>query len=170
MRASFSILLVLLTSASLLIAGTNGFAGVCVPVTRIPTITTRTHLVDTIISSTRLQALSNDDHHNHKDNQEATTNTRPKKNHHHHTSSSLLQSRIGSTLVATALLLGSTFTNILPASHPLGIPPAFAEGGSKVVGALKGSGLVFKDTLQIERFEGAYSYYIYCCYLFWFWI
>ncbi|OEU07257.1 hypothetical protein FRACYDRAFT_152962, partial [Fragilariopsis cylindrus CCMP1102] len=27
------------------------------------------------------------------------------------------------------------------------------DGGSKVVGTLKGSGLVFKDTLNIERFE-----------------
>jgi len=66
-----------------------------------------------------------------------------------------LQSRIGSTVVATALMLGSAFTpnnNLLPASFHLGVPPAHAEG-SKVVGALKGSGLVFKDTLQIERFE-----------------
>ena len=34
--------------------------------------------------------------------------------------------------------------------HP---PNVNAAEGSKVVGALKGSGLVFKDTLQIERFN-----------------
>jgi hypothetical protein len=33
--------------------------------------------------------------------------------------------------------------------------PAVAEG-STVVGKLQGSGLVFKDTLQIQRFEGMY--------------
>lgn len=33
--------------------------------------------------------------------------------------------------------------------------PAYAEG-STVVGKLQGSGLVFKDTLLIQRFEGAY--------------
>ncbi|KAL3927264.1 MAG: hypothetical protein SGARI_005371, partial [Bacillariaceae sp.] len=32
-------------------------------------------------------------------------------------------------------------------------PPSAHAESSKVVGALKGSGLVFKDTLQIERFE-----------------
>ncbi len=60
-----------------------------------------------------------------------------------------LPSWISSIVVATSLMVGASFSN-LPF---LEVPPAFAEG-SKVVGKLQGSGLVFKDTLQIERFEG----------------
>jgi catabolite regulation protein CreA len=45
--------------------------------------------------------------------------------------------------VTASLVLGATFCEV---------PPAHAES-SKVVGELKGSGLVFKDTLQIERFD-----------------
>ena len=51
---------------------------------------------------------------------------------------------IGSTALGTALSFG---TIILPPQ------PVFAAESSTVVGELKGSGLVFKDTLQIERFE-----------------
>ena len=62
-------------------------------------------------------------------------------------------------VLGTTLFLGSTFASVLPPSSlGLGVSPAYAEG-SKVVGALKGSGLVFKDTLQIERFEGTCQEY-----------
>lgn len=58
---------------------------------------------------------------------------------------------LGNAILGASILVGATFTNVVPAS--VGVQPAFAEG-SKVIGALKGSGIVFKDTLQIERFEG----------------
>ena len=56
----------------------------------------------------------------------------------------------GSALLSATLLLGSAFSGMvaLTASPQ----PAFAID-SKVVGQLKGSGMVFKDTLTIERFE-----------------
>lgn len=49
-----------------------------------------------------------------------------------------------SKVVGSALLAGSLFFSA--------VQPAMAES-SKVIGELKGSGLVFKDTLEIERFE-----------------
>lgn len=57
---------------------------------------------------------------------------------------------LGSALLSASLVLGSAFSGMvaLTASPE----PAFANE-SKVVGQLKGSGLVFKDTLSIERFE-----------------
>lgn len=56
----------------------------------------------------------------------------------------------GSVLLSATLLLGSAFSGVvaLTASPE----PAFAND-SKIVGQLKGSGLVFKDTLSIERFD-----------------
>jgi len=56
----------------------------------------------------------------------------------------------GSALLSATLLLGSAFSGMvaLTASPQ----PAFANE-SKVVGQLKGSGMVFKDTLTIERFD-----------------
>lgn len=49
--------------------------------------------------------------------------------------------------LSAALLLGGALSGfVLP-------PEATAADQAVVVGALKGSGLVFKDTLQIERFE-----------------
>jgi len=50
------------------------------------------------------------------------------------------------TVVAGLALLLSTTVLIPPV-------PAAADGGSRVVGQLQGSGLVFKDTLTIESFE-----------------
>ena len=48
----------------------------------------------------------------------------------------------------------SLLWNTLPTDvGSFGHPPVALAAESKVVGALKGSGLVFKDTLQIERFE-----------------
>jgi catabolite regulation protein CreA len=58
-----------------------------------------------------------------------------------------------SALLSAAFVVGTGFSP--PATNDAFIslvPPAHAAE-SKVVGALKGSGLVFKDTLQIERFE-----------------
>lgn len=54
---------------------------------------------------------------------------------------------VNTAFLSASLLFGSTF--MTPQSY---IPTANAID-SKVIGALKGSGLVFKDTLQIERFE-----------------
>lgn len=51
---------------------------------------------------------------------------------------------IGTAMLASSLMLAPILTD--------STAPAHAEG-SKVVGSLKGSGLVFKDTLNIERFE-----------------
>jgi CreA protein len=48
-------------------------------------------------------------------------------------------------LLTASLVLGTTFFCDVPLAH--------AAESSKVVGELKGSGLVFKDTLQIERFD-----------------
>ena len=61
---------------------------------------------------------------------------------------------IGTTVVSAALFLGSALmpNHDPPTLRTLLVPPANALD-SKVVGELKGSGLVFKDTLQIERFE-----------------
>jgi len=56
----------------------------------------------------------------------------------------------GTALLSASLLLGSAFTGM--AALTASPQPAFAND-SKVVGQLKGSGLVFKDTLSIERFE-----------------
>jgi len=57
---------------------------------------------------------------------------------------------IGSALLSAALYLGSAFTGM--AALTASPEPAFAND-SKVVGQLKGSGLIFKDTLSIERFD-----------------
>lgn len=56
----------------------------------------------------------------------------------------------GSAILSAALYLGSAFTGM--AALTASPEPAFANE-SKVIGQLKGSGLVFKDTLSIERFE-----------------
>lgn len=71
----------------------------------------------------------------------------------------LIPSWISSTIVATSMMVGVSFMNLpwLPT------PPASAET-SKVVGKLQGSGLVFKDTLLIERFEGKDFICCYCSY------
>ena len=66
-----------------------------------------------------------------------------------------IPSWISSTIVATSMMVGVSFMNM--PFWPT--PPALAET-SKVVGKLQGSGLVFKDTLLIERFEGRKSM---CC-------
>jgi len=58
------------------------------------------------------------------------------------------QQWFGSALLSAALLFGSAAAPTLLANPA----PAHAND-SKVVGQLKGSGLVFKDTLNIERFE-----------------
>lgn len=52
---------------------------------------------------------------------------------------------LGSFAVAASLAMGTTVTALPPL-------PVHAES-AKVVGEIRGSGLVFKDTLQIERFE-----------------
>lgn len=57
----------------------------------------------------------------------------------------------GSALLSASLFLGSSFLGM--AALTVSPEPAVAAGGSKVVGQLKGSGLVFKDTLTIERFD-----------------
>ncbi|KAL7565087.1 hypothetical protein ACA910_005095 [Epithemia clementina (nom. ined.)] len=62
-------------------------------------------------------------------------------------SSSSWESAAKST-IAAGLLAAST---IFFLSHSP--PPAFADGGARIVGSIQGSGLVFKDTLQIESFE-----------------
>lgn len=60
-------------------------------------------------------------------------------------------------VLSAALMLGTVLSPPSPTigtqqQQQLLVPSAHAVE-SKVVGALKGSGLVFKDTLQIERFE-----------------
>ena len=55
-----------------------------------------------------------------------------------------------SAVLSASLMLGSAFTGM--AALTASPQPAFANE-SKVVGQLKGSGLVFKDTLTIERFD-----------------
>lgn len=54
---------------------------------------------------------------------------------------------LGTAMLSASLLLGSVCTGTMASPQPAS---AFE---SKVVGQLKGSGLVFKDTLSIERFE-----------------
>jgi len=58
------------------------------------------------------------------------------------------RSTISDTILGTLLMFSMS-------SSPLLIQPqaAYAEG-STIVGKLQGSGLVFKDILQIQRFEG----------------
>jgi hypothetical protein len=161
--SSLLLLVVVLCSSSCIVV-TNGFVSVKAVSSKSPsphsslsysTGTTATTMI-------RLPALlsSSNDHHHENDTEEKATSTISNNNRHRQQQQqqqqpsrpSSLQSRIGTTLLATTLLLGSTFTNLAPL---LPTPAAFAlEGGSKVVGTLKGSGLVFKDTLQIERFEG----------------
>ena len=55
-----------------------------------------------------------------------------------------------SAVLSASLLLGSAFTAMTASPQPA---HAANNEGSKIVGQLKGSGLVFKDTLTIERFE-----------------
>lgn len=57
-----------------------------------------------------------------------------------------LPKHIGNTLASCALAGLTLFSN------PSFCPPAHADG-STVVGSIKGSGLLFKDTLQIESFD-----------------
>ena len=61
----------------------------------------------------------------------------------------IMKTKLFGTAILSASLL--FFSGIMVASPQ----PVHAnnDGGSKVVGTLKGSGLVFKDTLNIERFE-----------------
>lgn len=50
--------------------------------------------------------------------------------------------------------VGSTFAALILTINALApVQMAFAEGGSRPVGAIAGSGLVFKDTLVIEGFD-----------------
>lgn len=63
-----------------------------------------------------------------------------------------LSQNIKSAFLAASFLVGSAMAP-LDNNALLGVPPADAAG-STVVGTLKGSGLVFKDTLNIERFQG----------------
>jgi len=56
----------------------------------------------------------------------------------------------GAALLSASLFLGSAVTGM--AALTASPEPAFAND-SKIVGQLKGSGLVFKDTLTVERFE-----------------
>jgi len=78
----------------------------------------------------------------HADNDiDATDATRGKQNNY--SSSKILFSKT----LATAALLLTTFVPLLQS------PTAATAAESRVVGQLKGSGLVFKDTLQIESFD-----------------
>jgi catabolite regulation protein CreA len=64
-------------------------------------------------------------------------------------------------ILSAALLLGTVFSPSMVVDNTnqhypfflTHVPPANAAAESKVIGSLKGSGLVFKDTLQIERFD-----------------
>lgn len=56
----------------------------------------------------------------------------------------------GSAVLSASLFLGSAFTGMAALTAA---PQPASANESKVVGQLKGSGLVFKDTLSIERFE-----------------
>jgi len=60
---------------------------------------------------------------------------------------------LSTAFLSASVMIGSALTGM--AILTTAPPSAVAAGpeGSKVVGELKGSGLVFKDTLQIERFE-----------------
>jgi catabolite regulation protein CreA len=58
--------------------------------------------------------------------------------------------KVRTWLVSAAMILAGTTGAFLAAPPPLA---ASAAESPTVVGSLKGSGLVFKDTLQIERFE-----------------
>lgn len=61
------------------------------------------------------------------------------------------KSSLPTAVLSAALMLGIILSPPAPILSSLVAPAHAVE--SKVVGALKGSGLVFKDTLQIERFE-----------------
>lgn len=110
----------------------------------------------------RLQANNhNYSHDNENDEKQVASNFATSKVST--TSSSLPIKWFSQVVVATTLLLGSTFCNyglppmMMENNNIVVIPPAHAyasEGGSKIVGTLQGSGIFFKDSLQIERFEG----------------
>lgn len=51
-----------------------------------------------------------------------------------------------------ATIVAGTAMSVICASSLLMPLPALAEGGSRVVGNIQGSGLVFKDTLTVEAF------------------
>lgn len=63
--------------------------------------------------------------------------------------STLLLLKKAKTFAASSMLTASLLLNHL---HLVGVEPAMAAE-SRIVGQLQGSGLVFKDTLQIESFE-----------------
>ena len=60
---------------------------------------------------------------------------------------------IGTAVLSTMLFWNTLGGGGLVGPTPVTPPVANAVEGAKIVGALKGSGLVFKDTLQIERFN-----------------
>ncbi|KAL3938846.1 MAG: hypothetical protein SGBAC_006323 [Bacillariaceae sp.] len=71
---------------------------------------------------------------------------------HHSGALSTLEASSNSWMTNGEAIAKVMASGVLAASLLLGASPALAES-SKVVGELKGSGLVFKDTLQIERFD-----------------
>lgn len=117
-----------LASFFLVVGSAHGFA---------PSLTAPSSCVSRATSSmTSLHMASNDNSHS---------------NNH---LASIVPQGLKASLLAASMLVGSA---VLPLQNNpmIGLPPANAAG-STVVGSLKGSGLVFKDTLNIERFEGAY--------------
>jgi len=77
---------------------------------------------------------------------------------------SSVQKHLSKTLVGALAALSFSFLPLTTQSSPLlAPPPAHAAESTRVVGQIKGSGLVFKDTLQVEAFQdpkvkGVYLY------------
>lgn len=63
-----------------------------------------------------------------------------------------IQKQLAKSVAGGLALLALSFPPVAHLDTPM-VPVANAAGTSRVVGTLKGSGLVFKDTLQIEAFD-----------------
>ena len=73
---------------------------------------------------------------------------------HHPPPPKSLRPKVGSMVLAASLAFGTVMggTTTTSPTSPFVVPVANAAEASKVIGEIKGSGLVFKDTLTIERF------------------
>jgi len=104
-----------------------------------PTMTTTRATVS--LQATRNNAINNEKKSNKNKNKKMIMSKSQKDK--------IMKTKLFGTALLSASLIFFSGMVALTASPQ----PSFANDGSKTVGTLKGSGLVFKDTLNIERFE-----------------
>jgi catabolite regulation protein CreA len=113
------------------------------------TTTTTTNPTTTTRATVLLQATTRNNE-NDNDIQQKKKSSKKKMIMSKSQKENIMKTKLFGTAILSASLL--FFSGILMVASPQPVH-ANNDGGSKVVGTLKGSGLVFKDTLNIERFE-----------------